>query len=379
VRWPRRRAAGAVALAAVLAGCGSSPAAPERAPAPAAEPRSLPSTEKARGRDPLVRCGNRADDRTERRPGRLFAPDSVWNAPLAEDAPQGDPRLVASLLREVRREIAAGIGPYIQTTTFSTPLYVVGDAQRCSRVTLDATSPLAASLRRAFARVPIPEGAEPAEGTDRHLTVYQPGTDSLWEFWKLRKEPDGWRAGWGGAIRGVSGNSGSYDRSAWPGAERYWGASATSLPVIAGTMRVEELRTGRIEHALAMSIPDPKRDAYSPPAQRTDGEDPAADAIPAGTRFRLDPAVDVRSLLLPPVVEAMALAAQRHGMIVRDRTHKAVGFYAEDPKGAGIPNPYGDLFDGQVSSVLLADFPWDRLQVVRAPVRRGNGRALDPD
>ncbi|MEZ5081520.1 MAG: hypothetical protein R2878_12870 [Thermoleophilia bacterium] len=51
-----------------------------------------------------------------------------------------------------------------------------------------------------------------------------------------------------------------------------------------------------------------------------------------GSRFRLDPAVDVDALNLHPFVALLAHAAQEHGLVLRD-TAGAVVLYAEDPAG----------------------------------------------
>jgi hypothetical protein len=319
----------------------------------------------------LVACG-RAPNTAVGRPTQphLFAKDSVWNQALPPDAAAGDQRLAEAFRAEIAREIQARIGPWIQTTDSSTPLYTVGAAQRCVRVHLDPTAPYARTLGRAFQRVPLPDRARAAAGGDRHLTIWQPSTDSLWEFWQLRREQGRWRAAWGGAIHRVSESPGYFTRAAWPGAARYWGATATSLPVIAGTMTIRELQAGQIDHALAVSIPNARADAYSTPAQRTDGTLKDPSAIPEGARFRLDPTVDLSTVQMPRLVRAMAVAAQRYGIIVRDKTLHATGFYAEDPSHFPGPNPYDALFEGQYPSVLLQSFPWHYLRALPVRLRK---------
>ena len=102
------------------------------------------------------------------------------------------------------------------------------------------------------------------------------------------------------------------------------------------------------------------------PAQRTDGTGPAAD-LPEGARLRLDPRLDVASLHLTPLARMIAEAAQRYGIVVRDRTHHASAFYAEDVSPTGV-DPYrgqGGVFGGMPPDQVLAGFPWDRLQVLR--------------
>ncbi len=310
---------------------------------------------------------------------RLFAPTSVWNRPLARDAAidPSSAKLVAALAAEAAREGREGTGPWISTTSYSTPFYVVGPQQPTVRVALDdPTAAWRVSLQDALRAVPIPAGALPARGTDAQLTVYQPSTDRLWEFWKARREADGWHAAWGGAIGRVSTNPGYFDASAWPGAARNWGASASSLPLIAGTMMLAELRAGRIDHALAMEVPFARANVHTWPAQRTDGRNPDPLSLPEGARLRLDPALDVRALKLSRLTEMMALAAQRYGIIVRDESRHAIGFYGEDPTPTGT-NPYrpgvaGGFFGGRYPSDLLARFPWRSLRVLRMDLRAGS-------
>ncbi|HEY7073985.1 MAG TPA: hypothetical protein VH418_01385, partial [Solirubrobacteraceae bacterium] len=171
---------------------------------------------------------------------RLFAPSSPWNHAVPASAPldAASATLVSRLAAEARHEAATGVGPWIATGVASTPIYRVGRRQRRVRVRLDDPSaPGRRSLQRALAAVPIPARATPAAGPDRHMTIWQPSTDRLWELWQARRETDGWRARWGGAIRHVSRSPGYYTRASWPGAQPYWGATGSGLPVAAGVVR----------------------------------------------------------------------------------------------------------------------------------------------
>jgi hypothetical protein len=133
-------------------------------------------------------------------------------------------------------------------------------------------------------------------------------------------------------------------------------------------MTIGELQSGHIDHALAIAIPNASKAQFAFPAQRTDGTSPDSQAIPEGTRFRLDPKLDVKALHLPRVVEIMAQAAQRYGIIVRDKTLHAIGFYAEDPSPLGT-NPYTSLFGGKSPGELLQSFPWSHLQAVQSELK----------
>jgi hypothetical protein len=296
--------------------------------------------------------------------GRLFARKSVWNQRLPDSTPI-DPAsggLVAALAAEAARELQAGIGPWI-ATTHTTTLYRVGPDQSRVRVRLDASGTKGSrALRRAFAAVPIPSHAEPAHGPDRHMTIWQPSTDTLWEFWKANREANGWHARWGGAIRRVSKSPGYYTPRAWRGATSNWGATASSLPVVAGTITLREIKRGRIHHALALNLPTARAGVFAWPAQRTDGVGPTTD-LPEGARVRLDPSLDIAALQLPRFVRLIASAAQRYGMVVRDQTHQAISLFAENPNPAA-GDPYTKIFAGKTRSQLLSRFPWDRLMVV---------------
>ena len=297
--------------------------------------------------------------------GQLFSATSFWNEQLSAASPL-DPNsaaLVQSLAAEVQREHTANIGPWIGASSGSTPLYRVPRGQPRLRVHLDSPNSRGGkALQRAFASVPIPRGAKAAVPPDRHMTIWQPSTDRLWEFFGARHLSDGWHAEWGGAIRRVSKSPGYYTGSAWPGATRNWGATASSLPVIGGTMLLDELKAGRIDHALAINLPAPRAGVFAWPAQRTDGTGPLT-ALPEGARLRLDPTLDLRALHLPKLTRMIARAAQRYGLVVRDQTHHAISLFGENPSQFG-GSPYARYFRGRNPQQLLANFPWDRLQVL---------------
>ncbi len=284
---------------------------------------------------------------------RFFSPSSVWNRRLPAATPLApDSRaLVSKLQRQVR-----SAGPWIATSDFSVPIVRVGARQKRVRVKLDTSY---APLQRDFASVPVPRDARPAPGSDRHLVVWQPATDTMWEFWLMQRKRRRLARALG--------------RETTPGVAQLGvnpsptGATASGLPLVGGLMTLDELRRGRIDHALSVAIPTTRAGVAAWPATRTDGQDPSRTAIPEGTRFRLDPHVDVARLGLPPAAQAMALAAQRYGIIVRDKAG-AVVFYGQEPPRSK-PRAYHAVFHGAFPNQLLARFPWDRLQVVRSRVR----------
>jgi hypothetical protein len=280
----------------------------------------------------------------------------VWNTPLPANAPLAtdSDRLASALSQEVWLEAmgyTGAMGPWINFDHYSTPVYRVGSNTPTVRVTLDTDYP---SLQTDFAAVPIPAGARQADGTDGSLTVYQRSTDTLWEFWLARRDADGWHARWGGKMTHVSTNRGYFPNPL--------GATATSLPLLGGLMTIDELQAGKVDHALALGIPNTDANTVTWPAQRGDGRRTGATAIPEGTHFRIDPSVDLSQLGLSKTGLAIAKAVQRYGMVVRD-TSGCVAFYAEDPL-TRTDDPYSRIFGGAYPNQVLSGFPWDRLQVV---------------
>lgn len=277
--------------------------------------------------------------------------------------------LVGALGREVSQEEQARSGPWINTTSYSVPIFTVSANQPTTSVTLDHAPD--AALSAAWSAVPLPSGARASQGSDGNLVVWQPSSDRMWEFWRLHREGDGWHAAWGGAMADVSRNSGVYGPDAWPGAKPWWGATASSLALAGGVMTINELRRGQIDHALAIAVPDVRAGVFASPARRTDGTSPDPSSLPEGARLRLDPRLNLASLEMPPFTRMMAVAAQRYGIIVRDYASK-VAFIGQDPSPTGS-DPYrraGGLFEGEYPAQLLASFPWAHLQVLRMDLHR---------
>ena len=322
------------------------------------------------GREPRVR---RADAQVPATPHfRFFAASSFWNEPQpshrALAAHSG--RTIAAFDRQIAAETRAGRGPTINITAYSVPIYTVPAGTPTVPVTLQSAS-FAPGLRAAWSAVPLPPYAEPAAGSDGHLVVWQPSSDRLWEFWRLARSPSGWRAWWGGGIEDVSHSPGVYGPGAWRGATSSWGASASSLSIVGGLITLEDLAHARIEHALAIGIPHVRAGVYASPARRTDGNDAAALALPEGARLVLDPGLDLSKLHLPPLTLTLAEAAQRYGIVVRDRAAR-VSFYAQDPTPTGT-DPYSGAagyLEGQTPSQVLRSFPWRHLRLARMVLHR---------
>ncbi len=274
-----------------------------------------------------------------------------------------------TFVKEFLRQKAAGkddlVG--INTTSYASPLYFA-DANT-PRVDVAITRCLALSdeayeeLARQFTNVPFPDHAVPADGTDAEMTIYEPATDTLWEFWRLQKTEEGWQACWGGKLTQVSKSNGIHAKP--------FGGTATCLPMTGGQITAEELEAGEIKHAMGIALVRAKKGKFSWPAQKDDGENCDGtkncienDLIMEGQRFRLDPNINIDELAMHPVGKIIAKAAQQYGFVVWDKGG-TTGLRAKNPKSytqLGLDDPYRDLFCPKDQWTVLDGFPWESLQ-----------------
>ena len=130
---------------------------------------------------------------------------------------------------------------------------------------------------------------------------------------------------------------------------------------------LEELRSGRIDHALALDLPAPRQGVFAFPAQRSDGTG-GPETIPEGAHLRLDPSLNLDSMPMPPLTRMIAKAAQRYGLIVRDQTHYGISIFGEIPQttsGQQVFYAKTGFFRGESPLKLLKSFPCSHLQVLQ--------------
>ena len=127
------------------------------------------------------------------------------------------------------------------------------------------------------------------------------------------------RRGRRGDAQGLDQSRATTRRMPGSGAQPWWGATATGLPLLGGLMTIDELQRGSIDHALAMAIPHARAGVWSWPATHSDGDSSGPNSLPEGARLRLDPTLNLKKLNLPPMTRMMAEAAQRYGIVIRDR------------------------------------------------------------
>ncbi len=285
-----------------------------------------------------------------------FASTSPWVTPLPA-SPSLDPNsgaIVANLNQQLHDYYGHAS---LNTSSYSAPIYTVPADQPKINMTWNNCQNHPGGLDPGFAKVlqgvPVPTGAVPSEGTDADIVIWQPSTDTEWEFWKMAKDAStgAWSACWGGRTDNVSQSSGFFP---YP-----YGVSASGASFLADLIRISELQSGQINHAIDLSVPKP-RSTFSWPATRTDGTNGNPNDPAQGERFRLDPTFDTSTL--PPGERMIAVAMQKYGVIVTDSS-ALVTVQAEDPRPIpGGQVAYDGFFPG--NQVELPDIPWNRLQAL---------------
>lgn len=291
----------------------------------------------------------------------IFAPTSFWYQVIPADVTLHPNS--ANFTAEFQRQIKAYYGNVkINTTSYASPVYTAqADTPTTAVQFWDCQRKGTADpgLVKQWSEVPVPSHAQQASGADAEMTIYQPSSDTIWEFWVTRNQGGVWQACWGGRLQNASKSDGVFPA--------YYGTTATGLPFLGGQITAEELQRGEIRHAIGISLVDVERwNIISWPAHRSDGYNPnnAPNRIAEGQRFRLDPAVNVDALSLHPVARIIAKAAQKYGFVVWDKAG-SISLRAQNPKSytaLGEVNPYAPLFNGTADYALLDGFPWNRLQ-----------------
>lgn len=264
-------------------------------------------------------------------PWRPFAADSPWNTPIGPD-PVIDPS------SEVLIEAMATSSPWpwldIAMEQYSVPVYFVDS-------TVTPLVPVTIGFVAGFGfhsdpRAPIPLGAAPAAGRDRHLALVDRAGGWEWDFWHAGNTGGTWTCD----VCAQNDTTGSGVR---PFPQRqmpnWWdahGARACGFPLTAGLIMVDELRRGRIEHALVFGYPGIRSRYFKYPAstaQATFGSISPDFGIPCGARIQLDPELDLDALGLSGSGRVIARALQEYGAYIGDG-NGSISLYADSSPDA---------------------------------------------
>lgn len=283
---------------------------------------------------------------------RPFAATSPWNTPsiglptdehsarfmkLADERPglaetgNGTPKRIVVRGRR---------GLFINTSRWSVPIYTTQNGVETRLVCRQAI--LYCGQGSKVPSLPIPANASPKPQYDGQFVVQDLDNGIAYTMFRARRG---------------AGNVISYQfMRAWtlngPGYQVPNSVSTigSGLPSFAGVLLPQEVRAGRIEHALAIALPGPARDTYVQPASATDGVG-SPDSIPEGARIRLKANVKA-----PKLAGRTNIVAQR-ALMKALRTYGAI------------------VVERSKSPTLYAKMNYDWSQ----PMRGANGRLLAAD
>jgi hypothetical protein len=122
------------------------------------------------------------------------------------------------------------------------------------------------------------EGGSSADG-DRHAVIVDADSCTLFETWNTRKTSTGWTAG-SGAVWSLKSNE--LRPQSWTSAD------AAGLPILPGLLRWQEVKAGRVDHAIRFTT-DVTQKAFVWPARHQAGSTSSTTFPPMGARFRLKP------------------------------------------------------------------------------------------
>ncbi len=300
----RRALAGVLVVAILPAGaCGSAGGAgASRPPAATSRPAA----------DPRVRAAGSNEAATSMaRPNGpaiggcpAFPADNVWNADVSHlpVSPRSG-AYVASIGAGAAMHPDFGAGSW-QGTKMGFSVAYVTSGQPGVKVGFDYAGE---SDRTGY---PIPrdapiEGGANADG-DRHVLVVNTGTCRLYELFDAHRSGGGWHAG-SGAVFDLRSNH--LRPAGWTSAD------AAGLPITPGLVRLDEVRRGRIAHALRITVPR-TADRYVWPARHAASSAATAALPPMGLRLRLKAGVRISGY--PRDAQVILRALKTYGAIVAD-------------------------------------------------------------
>ena len=235
----------------------------------------------------------------------VFPRSNAWNTPVDElPVASNSDAIIASIGADEGLHADFGSGRW-QGAPIGIPITVVGARQQKSRVRFeyaDESDP---------GPYPIPddvaiEGGRNSDG-DRHAVIVDRSACKLYELFALYPTAGGgWRAG-SGAIWDLTSNR--------LRPEGWTSADAAGLPILPGLARYDEVRRGRINHALRFTVSRSRR-AYIYPARHYASSLTDEDLPPMGLRLRLRSDFDISGF--PRQARIVLKALKRYGMMVAD-------------------------------------------------------------
>jgi len=166
------------------------------------------------------------------------------------------------------------------------------------------------------------------KGGDRHAIVVDPTRRMLYEFFVMRRTDAGWQAE----------QASIFDLKTNKLRPKGWtSADAAGLPIFPAVVRYDELKRGRVDHAMRVTIRKTRR-AFVAPATHFASRLEDKNLPRMGERFRLRKDFDVSTF--SPEVQTLLTGLKRYGMFVADNGIEWAISVAPDPR---IGNLHAEL------------------------------------
>lgn len=264
---------------------------------------------------------------------RPFSNESPWNEKIPADA-KTDPES-----QQLIDSLSLG-GFLVNIKDWSVPVYYV-DSDTARMINVINSRPGVYGIGFAEPnRVPLLPWfvASPPVGpnSDNHMCIVDTTKMVEWGMWATRKNKKGqWTTGLGAVtnLRGTGVAKPWYEQKRELDAAR---ARASGFPLIAGLIRPDEIKAGRIDHALVFAYPRARAEFLIPPASTAQVAFMQANnrfGIPMGGRIQLDPSVNVDTLNLNRAGRIIARALQEYGAYCGDYAGATV-LYADNAPSA---------------------------------------------
>lgn len=149
------------------------------------------------------------------------------------------------------------------------------------------------------------EGGRNSSG-DKHAIIVDKGTCRLYETWNTRQVGGKWYAG-SGATWCLRSNA--LRPNGWTSAD------AAGLPILPGLLRWNEVKAGKVDHAIRFTT-DVTANRHLWPARHHAGSTNSLNYPPMGARFRLKAGYDASRL--GPAARVVVSAMKKYGLVLAD-------------------------------------------------------------
>ena len=291
---------------------------------------------------------------------QAFTPDSYWNTPAMGAPLHPDSEAIIRFLGNDNAADGCPLLSGIGSNRWGMPIYWAGPSDR--EYDVESTK---YDVPPEFARLRIPLGARPMQGSDGEMVVYDLERGTVAQLY--RGHYDHRRDTWtvtGGSIAylGSNGLDGSFPESDDPrnrGTFRGYNGAVAAI-------RLDEVETGSVEHVVKVGV-NTAHIGHVFPMTGSDGDADERGAPKQGMRLRIRSDVDLERYNLHPQALVIARALQVYGMLVADSTGGPIELKLEDTAGRT------DLA-WEISEDALCAIPLDSYEVVDPSYFRAGGR-----